>query len=295
MIDQPEEKLCIIVKGKAKVFIPKTGHEMEKESLKTKVGKNTILLKKFKTISDVSDSQSKIRSEKSLDQTRSLANIPEEKQNQEGQEDALTRRRSRSIKKLQKSKTQAHGTAVTLPSQENLLAVSYSPIHNELRNNTLPQSLKDTDEEIKPSLNSIVDEEVGEDLMKEFRKQQRNYFVGEILKVKFSRVVSTASHFGIRGIGKNSTSKEAVAAADECHCITLYKEDYLAALNQERTLHSGKIDFFRKMFPDYDESNLVEFSLLWDKQIYKRGDIVYQENDNCDSLYIVFEGEAVVR
>jgi len=273
---------------------------MEKESLKKKLGINTILRKKvLKTSSDVSDYGNKVRSEKSIDQTKSLVNIPEGNQgsaNQEIQEIPLVsgRSRSRSIKKLHKAKTNIQSSAITLHSHENFLNLS-NPSTNELRNNPLPQSLRDIDEENKPSLNSVEEEEVDEDLMREFKKQMRNYFVGEILKVKFSRFVGSGSHFGIRGIGKNTISKQAVTAAEECHCITLYKEDYLMALNQEKNLHMGKIGFFRKMFPDYEEEILVEFSLLWDKQIYKRGDVIYQENDNFNFLYIVLEGEIIVR
>ena len=147
------------------------------------------------------------------------------------------------------------------------------------------------------SLESIIEDKVNrvdENMMEEFKKFPRSYFLGGVLKVKFSRYIYAGEHCGLRALTENALRNRAVMADDDCHCLSLDKEDFLKVLEDERTLHADKIDFFKRILEKFDIQKITRFSLLWEQQSFQNGEIIYQQDENSDALYTLFQGEVVV-
>jgi len=147
------------------------------------------------------------------------------------------------------------------------------------------------------SLDPIVEDlanQVDENILEEFKRYPRAYFIGGVLKVKFSKYLYAGDHCGLKALTDNALRNRAVIVDEDCHCISLHKDDFLRVLEDERTLHADKIDFFKKIFDKFDKKKVVRFSLLWEHQSFQAGDSVCQQGENSDSLYALFQGEVVV-
>ncbi len=270
------------------MFVPKRGYELETEfasrssSMKSLISLN----KEPPTTKKHSDSHSK---EGSFGPIPSLSSIPEDihKHHQRKRSDSFRRRRLVSRRVNSQATTSLKSLGI-IDSQDNSTTL---PSSNSITSLNLGKKIKDrNDTTAAPSL--TIDEE--DEFTNVFKASSRNYFIGEVLKVKFSSILGPGEHFGSRGMLKNSLYKQAVIASSECHCITLSKEDFQATLERELLQNQDKINFFSSIFPEADKETLTGFSILWNKHLYKRGDTIYQEDDSCHNLYIVLEGELTV-
>jgi len=267
---------------------------MEKETHKKYVERVKAMKNAPKTMVDLSEVA---QNSKRHERFKSMESIAEE----DNDKPILTRgdtfggghRRNRSNQI--KSKTVINGGTTSLNSLGNVDSGTYNSIPDNVNPVTLPQIAAHSDEDLADS--ALLREDgfgVDEELLRHLRKFPKIYFVGDTLKIKYSRTIGSGNYFGRRAINKKSLSKQVIVADEECHCIVLHKDDYLMALEAEKNLHRDKINFFKQMFPQIDPELVTEFSLLWDKDSYKRSDVIYQEKDSSNRLFVVFEGEIII-
>jgi len=285
--------MCIIIRGTAKEFIAKSGKDMEKETHKKYSQRIKGMKTAPKTMADLTELDSKTKRNDLLEEN----NKPHLSRG-----NTFGHMRTRSNPKVHtKSKTTLNGGTTSLNSLENIGSGTgtYNSIPDQINTNpvTLPQIPAHSEEDedfIESAMLREDDYGVDEELLRHLRKYPKTYFVGDTLKIKYSRTIGTGNYFGRRAINKKSLSKQMIVAEEECHCIVLHKDDYLMALEAEKNLHRDKINFFKQMFPQIDAELVTEFSLLWDKDGYKRSDVIYQEKDSSNKLFVVFEGEIIV-
>ena len=285
--------MYILLRGRAKEFVPKSIDEIEKESHNKYGGGFLQSSQTGSTIPSLPDLQ-KVETPTSTTSSvqwgtkalhASLNTISEEDVSEGGGTSDATKKRFRKLKAvlpfLQKMNTEK--TRV-----QNAEEYMYKKTIKKVRS-ILKPILSDEDINLE-----VLERELGSSVVEEFVKYSRNYFIGGILKVRFSKFLLPGSHCGIRALRDNSLRSRAVFAEDNCYCLSLHRDHFAAVIENEKALNSDKIEFFKKMFNMFDERSVVEFSLLWENQTCKLNDVIFQQNEVSNHLYVLSTGEIMV-
>ena len=264
--------MYIILRGKAREFVPKSIDEIEEES-RTKYGG-------FQYLQGVPISLPELR--RTETQT-SLNTISEE--NDEAGTSEITKKRFRKLKAVLPFLTKMNHQKGSVQQNEDY---RYKKSIKKVRSIVKP-ILAEEDINLE-----ALETEYGCHVVEEFTKYPRAYFIGGIVKVRFLKYLTAGSHCGIKALKDNSLRPRAVFAEEDCHCVTLNRDDFNAVLNNEKVLNMDKIEFFRKMFGMIDEKVIIEFAMLWESFACKVNDYIFQQNEPSKYLYVLCSGEAMV-
>jgi len=285
--------MYILLRGKAKEFVPKIIDEIEKES-HSKFGggflQNSQAGSAIPSLPDRVETPTSVAS--SVHWTNkalhaSLNTISEEEVSETGGTSDATKKRFRKLKAvlpfLQKMNNGAEKTRA-----ENAEEYRYKKSIKKIRSFLKPILSED-------EINfEVLEKELGRSVVEEFMKYPKNYFIGGILKIKFSKFLMPGSHCGIRALRDNSLRTRAVFAEDDCYCLSLHRDHFAAVIENEKALNSDKIEFFKKMFNMFDQRSVVEFSLLWENIACKQNEVIFQQNETSNYLYVLSSGEIMV-
>lgn len=86
----------------------------------------------------------------------------------------------------------------------------------------------------------------------------------------------------------------AVVASEDSYCLSLKQENLKRIVDQEVARHAFKIEFFCDLFPDINKYKLVEFALPWEEQVLQVNDVIFQQGEDSEYLYVIMSGEVVV-
>lgn len=286
--------MYIILRGKAKELIPKTIDEIEAEShIKYGSTVNWPLHMPAPSISEISrGGPDTPTSGSSMNSTfipqkglhSSLTAISEEN-NEENENLENAKKRFRKLKAVLPFLKKINGEKTTVTNAEE-----YRYKKSIKKNRSILRPIL-SDDEIN---REVLEAEFGASIVKEFMKFPRAYFIGGILKVRFSKYLYPGGQCGIRAMRDNSLRSRAVFAEEDCHCLSLHRDDFAAVIESEKALNSDKIEYFKKLFNMYDHRVVSEFSLLWENMMYKTNDIIYHQNEPSDYLYLLASGQVMV-
>jgi hypothetical protein len=138
------------------------------------------------------------------------------------------------------------------------------------------------------------EKEVDEFIAEIFLKKKSSYFLGGVLKVRFSGFFYPGDCFSIRALKELSLSSRATIAMTECVCLTIDREDYLNVFEKEKARVKKKFDVFTKVFSKYGEEFAINFSHYWESEKHLVNHVIYRENEKPEYLYLIGDGDVMV-
>ncbi len=275
------------MRGKAKEFIPKGIDEIEQESQYKFGGGFQYLQGVPSSLSEIGKNENPppVSPKQGQPATYSSLNtISEETEEKDPGTSELTKKRLRKLKAvipfLAKLNTNKNAT-------QNAEEYRYKKVIKKPRSIMKPLMVEE-------GLLEGLEKEFGCYIVDEFKKYPKAYFIGGLLKVRFSKFLEAGSHCGLRALRDNSLRSRAVFAEDDCYCISLHREDFIKVLENEKALNIDKIEFFKNMFNMIDDKSVIEFSLLWENHPCKLNDVLYQQGSPSNYLYVLCSGEVTV-
>lgn len=278
--------MYIILRGKAKEFAPKGIDEIEEESHYKYGG--------FQYLQGVPISMPEL----SKSETPSLSSLPGQQKGQYSSLNTISEENEEDNGASEMTKKRLRKLKAVLPFLKKLNMNKNSTQHVE--EYRYKRTIKKIRSILKPS---AIDEEINVEALErelgcyvadEFKKYPKQYFIGGILKVRFSKFLYPGSQCGLRALRDNSLRSRAVFAEEDCYCVSLCREDFATVLENEKALNIDKIEFFKKMFSMIDEKTAIEFALLWENHPCKTNDVIFQQGEPSNYLYVLCTGEILV-
>lgn len=141
----------------------------------------------------------------------------------------------------------------------------------------------------------FAEKQIDKHVLAEFKKNEKSLFLGGILKLKFSKFLCLGDSIGLNVLKGETVANKAVIATEDCHCLTLSREDYFRVVDYEKELNKDKIEFFQRYFEgEFHPRSLAEFALLWENQSCQTNQVLFQQNEPSDTLHALVSGEVVV-
>lgn len=295
VLEHAADKFYLILKGKAREFEPKDIETIEKESRSQyrsdPIPKNAALsLPELPETAPLGTST--MMKNTPFQSLNNLEVLWEEDGEEKDQEEAKDKA-SNALKKFRKMKA-------VLPFLKKMLdqktatqrITDYNYKKALRRQKSLQKTLSQEDlTDLNPDNFAA---KVDESILEEFKRYPKSYFIGGVLKVKFLKYLYAGDYCGLRALTENSLRNRAVIADEDCHCMSLSREDFLKILEKEKELNADKIEFFRKMFDKFETRRVMKFSLLWNCQTLNKGDTVFQQGEASDHLFALAHGDVVL-
>ena len=130
-----------------------------------------------------------------------------------------------------------------------------------------------------------------EELFRQDEKHRQRYFLNEIFKYKLSRSLFRGDSFGESALGSVKHRETTLLAADNVHLVTLTKHDLKTAMNDLKHSLIDRAKFFKGFLPDLEETEITNFCYYFSERSLKLKEIIYNQGDKAEMLYIVKSGE----
>jgi hypothetical protein len=148
-----------------------------------------------------------------------------------------------------------------------------------------------------PELFKDIDPEVNEVLFDKFLKKKMTYFAGPILKVKYAMTLLAGDSIGLEGLVNQFAMRGRVLVADtECKVIRIAYRPFNEALDIEKKILGLKHSIFCRVFGFLDrETEMLKFMHTWSEHKARQEEVLYNELDSSDKLYLIGEGNFAVK
>ena len=283
--------MFILLKGKLKDFVPKTLDELEEDYQRKNPKRPTRIIFKQPSQESITTKNIKIphkQAEEQIDED-SKSNISEDTNPTPRAADPLAPNQSTST--LTKKLSVIKGLLPFLKKEtntrsanDNLMNLRYKKLITKKRPSLRGSSIDMND----------LEKQVDLPLMNEFIKKKNTYFVGNLLKVKFSCFMYPGDVFGILALKENSLRRRSIVAAANSKLIMINKSDFINVLEAEKHRLALKKKTFTTMFNKFTQGQTMLFSHLWTEEHYKLNDVIFEEGEKADHFYLIADGEVLV-
>ncbi len=294
VLEHSADKLYLILKGKAREFEPKDIETIEKESRlqyrSDPIAKNATL--SLPELPETAPLGTSTTMKNTPFQSLNNLEVLWEEDGEEKDPEEAKDKTSNALKKFRKMKAVLPFLKKMMDQKTATQRITDYNYKKALRRQKSIQKTLSQEDLHEPNDNFAA--KVDESILEEFKRYPKSYFIGGVLKVKFLKYLYAGDYCGLRALTENSLRNRAVIADEECHCMSLSREDFLKIMEKEKELNADKIEFFRKMFDKFETRRVMKFSLLWNCQTLNKGDTVFQQGEPSDNLFALAHGDVVL-
>ena len=122
---------------------------------------------------------------------------------------------------------------------------------------------------------------------------QKRLLLGGVMKVKREKGMGISETFGEGFWDKEIPryKQTVVVGSDELHVLVVTREAYDLVMHEIIKLSESKVEFFQELFPNYDDRLIKRFAYNFSEKEFKKGEIIYSQNDSAHDVYVVKTGD----
>ena len=117
------------------------------------------------------------------------------------------------------------------------------------------------------------------------------YFIDGAFRFKHVKTYTNGDVFGELGLAFGSARIATVVAETTCALLTIDRDNFNRIFNEEDSYTKDAIEFIQMMFPQLSNKHISEFAGYVKRLVLYRNQVIYNQDDQTNGIYIIREGE----